>query len=126
MDAREVWLKTTIQALSENLKWRLQHRYSDQMTRALGDQYRKQAQQLLRRAYQEATTSGDRGMGGFGKHAADALASVYLMAESLCSEHPCPIDLFLQRPRQKEILTEINSMLAEYGLQQVGCTVPTI
>ena len=124
MAAREAWLKLTIQRLAENLKWRLQRGYPNQMDRALGDRYRKEARRLLRRAYQEATKSGDGGMDGFSKHAADALASCYLMAESLYFEHPCPIDLFQQHWRQKEILSEINSMLGECDLKGVGCTLP--
>jgi hypothetical protein len=39
MTSREAWLKLTTQRLAENLKWRLQRGYLNQMDRALGDQY---------------------------------------------------------------------------------------
>ena len=120
--SREVWLKITVQRLAENLEWRLQHTYINDMNRALGDQYRKRAEELIKRAHRATRTPG---MESFSKHAADALAGFYLMAESFLFEDPSPINMF-DRGKQKEILRDINSMLEAYDFQRLACTPPQI
>jgi len=115
--SKEEWLKIMVERLSEDLQWRLQNNYDNrsEMNQKQGNSYKNRAEQLLKRSQSGKNPIFNREC----FDVADGLASTYLVAESLCSQNPSPINIFMSRPHQLEILKDINSMLAEYGFKNV-------
>jgi hypothetical protein len=123
-DGKKEWSKIMVERLAEDLQWRLQHSYDHRsgMNRKQGNSYRNRAEQLLKRSQSSRNPIFNRECFDI----ADGLASTYLVAESLCSENPPPINFFMSKPHQHEILKDINSMLAEYSFKDVMCMGPFV
>jgi hypothetical protein len=108
---RKAWLEVTVERIDAALKWRLSRPYDGNMDQAMAEAFRVESDRLLKQANKSGSkTGGD----AFSRFAADSLASVYLMAESFCFEHPGRIDDILIIQDQKRILREINALLSEF------------